>query len=77
MEPLTQKQNEMLEFIRNHIALAHYSPSIEEIRVMTGMKTKSHVHHHLVKLREAGYITWTPGKARTIIIQRREPHVAD
>lgn len=33
---------------------------------MLGMKTKSHVHYHLQKLRAAGFITWTPRRARTI-----------
>jgi repressor LexA len=73
-KPLTHKQRELLEFIQNHIALASYAPTYEEIRTVLGITSKSVVAHRLGKLKDAGYITWTPNRARTIRVVEGSPH---
>ena len=54
------------DFIKKH----GYSPTIREICKMVG-RSPATVWHHIKDLKEAGIITYTPGKNRTIVIKER------
>ncbi len=56
MDPLTKKQQAMLDFIKLFIAEKHFPPTYEEIRVGLGLGSKNTVDYHLTRLEAAGYI---------------------
>lgn len=49
-------------YIRQH----GYSPSLEDLREMTALGSKSVVSYHLRRLSARGLIAWQPGRPRTI-----------
>lgn len=56
MQPLTKRQRQVLDFIRERVALDGYCPSISEIGAQFGVTSISTIHRHLVVLGEKGYI---------------------
>ena len=68
MNPLTAKQQRMLDFIREFSVRNQYPPTYEEIRLALGMSTKSLVDHYLGQLEAAGYITREFNRPRTILL---------
>ena len=68
MEELSQKQREVLEYIKEYIMKRSFPPSVREICEAVGLKSTSSVHAHLNKLEEKGYIKRDPAKPRTIEI---------
>jgi repressor LexA len=66
MVALTDKQQRILDFIRDFIAREKYPPSYEEIRVALGMSSKSLVDYHLGVLEKKNLITHEPGLTRTL-----------
>ena len=76
---ITDKQQEILEFIKQCILAKGYPPSVREICEAVKLKSTSSVHSHLETLEKNGYIRRDPTKPRTIEIldddfgvQRRE-----
>jgi len=76
---ITDKQQEILEFIKQCILSKGYPPSVREICEAVKLKSTSSVHSHLETLEKNGYIRRDPTKPRTIEIldddfgvQRRE-----
>lgn len=65
---LSQKQQEILDFIKHAIAVKGYPPSVREICSAVGLKSTSSVHDHLSKLEKKGYIRKDPTKPRAIEI---------
>ena len=65
---LTDKQTEILEFIREKILANGYPPSVREICQAVGLRSTSSVHSHLSQLEEKGYIRRDPTKPRAIEI---------
>lgn len=65
-EDLSQKQVEILEFIKREIQIKGYPPSVREICVGVDLKSTSTVHSHLEKLEQKGYIRKDPTKPRAI-----------
>lgn len=66
MRDLTRRQKEALEVIDQYIIKHNYSPAYRDIATMLGLKSSSTVSNILYKLREKGYIDWTPKQPRTI-----------
>ena len=73
---LTDKQTEILEFIREKILANGYPPSVREICQAVGLRSTSSVHSHLSQLEEKGYIRRDPTKPRAIDIIDEEPILA-
>lgn len=71
-EDLTQKQIEILHFIKSHIQKHGYPPAVREICKGVDLKSTSTVHRHLEKLEEKGYIRKDPTKPRAIEILDRD-----
>ena len=67
-EDLSQKQIEILLFIKSEIQKKGYPPAVREICVGVGLKSTSTVHGHLAKLEHKGYIGKGPTRRRAIDI---------
>lgn len=65
---ITQKQQEILEYIKDTILRKGYPPSVREICEAVHLKSTSSVHSHLETLEENGYIRRDPTKPRAIEI---------
>ena len=67
-EDLTQKQIEILLYIKSEVQRQGYPPAVREICKGVSLKSTSTVHGHLEKLEEKGYIRKDPTKPRAIEI---------
>lgn len=65
---LSDKQQAILEFIKQEIVAKGYPPSVREICLAVGLKSTSTVHAHLEQLEKKGYIRRDPTKPRAIEI---------
>ena len=65
---ITQKQSEILEYIKSQIRNKGYPPSVRDICSAVNLKSTSSVHAHLESLEKNGYIRRDPTKPRTIEI---------
>lgn len=65
---ITQKQSEILEYIKSQILNKGYPPSVRDICTAVNLKSTSSVHAHLESLEKNGYIRRDPTKSRTIEI---------
>ncbi|WP_418747826.1 transcriptional repressor LexA [Frisingicoccus sp.] len=63
---LTEKQQQILDYIKSEILQKGYPPSVREICIAVHLKSTSSVHAHLSSLEEKGYIRRDPTKPRTI-----------
>lgn len=63
-----KKEDIILEYIVDYIAVHTYSPSIRDIVLGCGMSSTSVVNYHLNKLEAKNMITRDRNKARTIVI---------
>lgn len=66
--PLTRRQHEILEYLRQHIADHGYAPSFEEISDRFQFRSLATVHEHLTNLERKGYIHRTHNESRAIEI---------
>lgn len=67
-EDLSQKQIEILLYIKSEIQRQGYPPAVREICKGVELKSTSTVHAHLEKLESKGYIRKDPTKPRAIEI---------
>ncbi len=67
-EKITQKQQEILEYIKSQILSKGYPPSVRDICEAVKLRSTSSVHAHLETLEENGYIRRDPAKPRAIEI---------
>ena len=65
---ITDKQREILEYIKEMILKKGYPPAVREICEAVHLKSTSSVHSHLESLEKNGYIRSDPTKPRTIEI---------
>lgn len=63
---ITDKQREILEYIKEMILKKGYPPAVREICEAVHLKSTSSVHSHLESLEKNGYIRRDPTKPRTI-----------
>jgi repressor LexA len=63
---LTEKQTEIVAWIRKFIAQHGYSPTIREIASGLGYRSPNGAYSQLCRLYELGRITWTDGVVRSI-----------
>lgn len=67
---LTEKQYQALMFIKRSIDRRGFSPTLDEIMVDLGQRSKSGTHRVLTGLEERGFIRRRPGQWRAIEIVR-------
>lgn len=65
---ISQKQSEILEYIKSQILNKGYPPSVRDICEAVNLKSTSSVHSHLETLEKNGYIRRDPTKPRAIEI---------
>lgn len=63
---LTDRQREILDFIRAEIHRRGFPPSVREIGEAVGLSSSSTVHAHLAALEEKGFIRRDPSKPRAL-----------
>ena len=66
MNKLTDKQEYILQVLKQLIAKNGYSPSIREIAAAANLHSPSTIHSHLKNLEEKGFIKKDSSKTRTI-----------
>lgn len=65
---ITEKQQQILDFMKKSILETGYPPTVREICDAVGLKSTSSVHSHLEILEKNGYIRRDPTKPRAIEI---------
>ncbi len=66
LEPLTDKQKRVLDFIEQEVAKWNYPPSVREICKALNIRSTATVHNYLDILQEKGYISKMATKPRAI-----------
>ncbi|HKX74113.1 MAG TPA: transcriptional repressor LexA [Acidimicrobiia bacterium] len=66
MNEITDRQRQVLDYIREMVAARGYPPSVREIGEAIGLSSPSTVHSHLSSLVKAGYLRRDPTKPRAI-----------
>ena len=69
MKPLTEKQQKMLDFLKERIRTG-VPPTVREICKAADIKSTSTAHAYLQKLEDAGYISREGGLTRSIRMRR-------
>ncbi|MBJ6363647.1 transcriptional repressor LexA [Paenibacillus sp. GCM10012307] len=72
MSKLSNRQQTILEFIKNEVREKGYPPSVREIGEAVGLASSSTVHGHLDRLEKKGLIRRDPTKPRAIEILNQE-----
>ena len=75
LPPLTARQGEVLEFIRQFLAKAGYPPTVREIGAHFGFVPRS-IFDHLKALERKGYLRRIASKSRSLQILDHTPTVA-
>ncbi len=65
-EMLTQRQAQVLNFIRQFSQAKGYPPAVREICAAVGLSSTASVHNHLQKLQEMGFIQRDSAKPRAL-----------
>lgn len=71
-EDLSEKQIQILNFLKEQIASKGYPPAVREICKAVNLKSTSTVHSHLKKLEQKGYIRKDPTKPRAIEVLSKQ-----
>jgi repressor LexA len=74
---LTERQQEIYEFVLEYVDAHGYPPTVREIGERVGLASPSTVHAHLANLERAGYLRRDPTKPRALELVGRERPVAD
>jgi len=74
---LSERQQQVLEFIRTTVAARGYPPSVREIGEAVGLRSPSTVHSHLNALVAAGALKRDPSKPRAIMVVEDAPQSVD
>ncbi len=64
--PLTKRQKQILDFVREFVEENGYSPSFEEIARHFGYSSLATVHEHLENLRQKGFIRKSYNESRSL-----------
>ena len=73
MRPLTPRQQEVYDFLENHLRDRGYPPTLREICSNFGLKSTRAASDHLQALERKGYITRTPDRSRGIELRGPRP----
>lgn len=74
MDGLSERQRQILDFIKREIRRKGYPPSVREIGEAVGLRSSATVHAHLARLEEKGYIRRDPVKPRAIEVLEDDPY---
>ena len=68
MPRTSNKQAEILNYLRSFLSENGYAPSVREICAAVGLRSTSSVHYHLSELRRRGLIEMENNKNRTVTV---------
>lgn len=68
MEKLTNRQKEVLDYIKNYVAKHGYPPTVREIGKALGLNSPATIQSHILALESKGYIKKTNSKYRSLEI---------
>jgi repressor LexA len=72
LQPLTRRQREILDYLKEFIDERGYAPSLEEIGSRFGLSSLATVHKHLMNLQEKGFIRRAWNRSRSVeLVQTR------
>lgn len=71
-DPITPKQQAVLNFVRSFLTERGYAPTIAEIGQGLGLSSPSTVHKHLKTLVEKGHLDAMPGRSRGISVKTEQ-----
>lgn len=77
MSKVSERQEAILNFIKEEVRLKGYPPSVREIGLAVGLASSSTVHGHLERLEKKGLIRRDPTKPRAIEILDPEQDIVD
>jgi len=66
MKPLTKRQKQILDFIREYSASFGYAPSLREIATHFELSSLATVHQHISALQDKGHVRRDFGQSRSI-----------
>ena len=66
VQPLTRRQREILDYLREFMEDRGYAPSLEEIGHRFGLSSLATVHKHLTNLQEKGFIKRIWNRSRSV-----------
>lgn len=65
---------EMMGWIRTLTRQFGGAPSVRELAAAVGLASPSSMHRHLCHLRDAGLVTWVPGRLGTLrVVEPPDP----
>ena len=70
---LTARQDQALAFVKAFIRDKNQSPVLQEIGDALGIKGRGAVHGIMRGLRERGYVRWTKGRQRSLVVLPEAP----
>lgn len=70
---LTERQNQIYEFIRSHVQSEGIPPTVSEIRDHLGLVSTNGVHKHLGALEKKGVLVRTPNVSRGLRLLAKDP----
>jgi repressor LexA len=73
---LTDRQRQVLDFIKSDTRRTGYPPTVRDIGAAVGLSSSSTVHAHLEALEAKGLIRRDPSKPRALEVLDREPAAA-
>lgn len=73
MQPLTQRQQQVLELVSDHIERHGFPPSHRELMLSLGVRSQLGILKHLRALEKKGYLVCRPGSSRGITLANRPP----
>ena len=68
LQPLTERQREVLQYIASFIAERGYSPTTREVCVAFAFASPNGAVCHLDALRRKGWLSWEENRTRTMKI---------
>ncbi|MGO1570414.1 MAG: transcriptional repressor LexA [Canibacter sp.] len=77
LPPLSQRQQDIFDYIATSISLRGYPPTMREIGDAVGMASLSSVTHQLSRLEALGYIRRDKGRSRTVEILADTEHIVE
>ena len=73
MKPLTSRQRQILDLIKERIAGRGYPPTVREIGEAVGLASPSSVHAQISALVKAGRLRRDPSKPRALVVVEENP----
>lgn len=77
MEKLTNRQKDVLDYVKSYIANHGYPPAVREIGSALGLNSPATIQSHLTALKSKGYIKKTNSKYRSLEIVGNNEYLND